>query len=354
MECVHDQNCSIHIGDGAVQLADDIPLRQENRNCIILCEEQAAELILPTLGDRCPNLRKQPLYYLDAREQNKQISSLLPLWQAWEADGIDRNTLVINIGGGVLCDMGGFAASVFKRGIPFVNIPTTLLAMADASVGGKTAVNLDETKNVIGTFCRPEAVLIDPVFLGTLPEREFLSGMAELIKMQWIANPDFNIDQAEESFSSRPMLSALLHFAIEQKARITALDFKEGNIRKTLNFGHTFGHAFEALALKRQQRLTHGEAVAHGMVCELYLSWLMTGFERETFEICSAWLRKHYGIFQFSRQEIPELIAYMKADKKNIEGRVYPILLSAFGQCRFTQAVPESLLEKALSAYPFF
>ena len=191
MECVHDQNCSIHIGDGAVQLADDIPLRQENRNCIILCEEQAAELILPTLGDRCPNLRKQPLYYLDAREQNKQISSLLPLWQAWEADGIDRNTLVINIGGGVLCDMGGFAASIFKRGIPFVNIPTTLLAMADASVGGKTAVNLDETKNVIGSFCRPEAVLIDPVFLGTLPEREFLSGMAELIKMQWIANPDF-------------------------------------------------------------------------------------------------------------------------------------------------------------------
>lgn len=354
MECVHDQNCSIHIGEGAVSLADDIPLRQEDRNCIILCEENAADLILPILGDRCPNLRKQPLYYLNAREQDKQVSSLIPLWKAWETDGIDRRTLVINIGGGVLCDMGGFAASVFKRGIPFVNIPTTLLSMADASVGGKTAVNLDETKNVIGTFSRPEAVLIDPVFLETLPEKEFLSGMAELIKMQWIANPDFSIDRTEECFSSRAMLLDLLLSAIEQKARITAMDFKEGNIRKILNFGHTFGHAFEALALKRKQKITHGEAIAHGMTCELYLSWLMTGFDRGKFETCSAWIRKHYGIFQFSRHEIPDLIAYMKTDKKSIEGKVYPILLPAFGQCRFTQAVPESLLEKTLSAYPFF
>ena len=218
MECVHDQNCSIHIGEGAVSLADDIPLRQEDRNCIILCEENAADLILPILGDRCPNLRKQPLYYLNAREQDKQVSSLIPLWKAWETDGIDRRTLVINIGGGVLCDMGGFAASVFKRGIPFVNIPTTLLSMADASVGGKNGVNLHETKNILGTFRRPEAVLVDPVFLQTLPRQELLSGMAEIIKMQFIANAEASIESIEEAFRSKERLSELLHFAIARKA----------------------------------------------------------------------------------------------------------------------------------------
>ena len=354
MECVLDQGCPIHIGENAVQLADEIPLRQSCRNCVILCESNAANLILPPFLDRCPNLRKQPVYYLDSSESRKQMESLLPLWDAWVRDGMDRQTLVINIGGGVLCDMGGFAASVFKRGIPFIHVPTTLLAMADASVGGKNGVNLHETKNILGTFRRPEAVLVDPVFLQTLPRQELLSGMAEIIKMQFIANAEASIESIEEAFRSKERLSVLLHFAIARKAEITGTDFEEENLRKTLNFGHTFGHAFEALALKRGEPIPHGIAVAHGMVCELYLSWLMTGLDRELFEQGLDWLQKHYGIFAFSPEDIPDLMGYMKNDKKNIEGKIYPILLSAFGKCRFDQAVPESLLEKTLAAYPFF
>lgn len=355
MEKITNRDCPVFVGNGSLNLADEIPLKQaEGRNCIVLCEENAANLILPVLSDHCPNLRKQPVYYLPASEKQKQVQNLLPLWKSWAEDGIDRKTLVINIGGGVLCDMGGFAASVFKRGISFVNIPTTLLAMADASVGGKTAVDLDQLKNVIGCFARPQAVLVDPVFLRTLPEKEMVSGIAEILKMACIADSGFEIRQAERLFSDRTFLEKSLLFAIREKARITDEDFKEENIRKTLNFGHTVGHALESLALRRKQPVTHGEAVAQGMLLELYLSWMMTGFDRDRFEEFAGLIRKHYGIFPFSQDDIPELLAYIRKDKKNQDGTIYPVLLKSWGDCLFHQAVTPNLFEKALRAYPFF
>lgn len=355
MEKITNRDCPVFVGEGSLSLADGIPLKQEDgRNCVILCEENAANLILPVLLDRCPNLRKQTVYYLSASEKQKQVQSLIPLWKSWAEDGIDRKTLVINIGGGVLCDMGGFAASVFKRGIPFVNIPTTLLAMADASVGGKTAVDLDEIKNVIGSFARPQAVWVDPVFLRTLPEKETVSGMAEILKMACIADSGLDIRHAERIFSDRGFLEKALLFAIREKARITDEDFKEENIRKTLNFGHTVGHALESLALRRKQPVTHGEAVAQGMLLELYLSWMMTGFDRDHFEAFAELIRRHYGIFPFNQDDIPELIAYIRKDKKNRDGIIYPVLLRSWGNCLFQQAVTPNLFEKALRAYPFF
>lgn len=355
MKTVHDQKCAIHIGEGSLQMADQVPLLlKEDGNCILLCEKNASEKILPVVFDACPNLRKLPVYHLDASEKNKHIESLIPLWKTWVADNIDRKTIVINIGGGVLCDMGGFAASVYKRGLAFVNIPTTLLAMVDASVGGKTAVDLDEMKNIIGTFARPESVIIDPVFLHTLPEREYLSGVAEIIKMQIIGNRDLSISGLEILFDRTRLPIDFIRFAIEEKARITAIDFKEDNLRKILNFGHTFGHAFEALSLKRKQAISHGEAVAHGMICELYLSWLMTGLDRTCFEDCSDFLRRHYGIFPFKPKDIPDIIAYMENDKKNRSGKIYPVLIPRFGECRYEQASTRGIVEKVLQNYPFF
>lgn len=355
METVLDQNCSIYIGEGTLAMADQIPLNQpEGGNCIILCEKNASESILPLLFDRCPNLRKHRVYFLDSSEKNKQLENLLPLWQKWIDDGIDRRTMVINLGGGVLCDMGGLAASLFKRGLTFVNIPTTLLSMTDASVGGKNAVNLKEVKNVLGTFNRPQSVFVDPIFLDTLPHEEILSGMAEIIKMHLICKKDFRSDIFDEIFHTKDGLLEALHFSIQEKARITAIDFKEDHLRRILNFGHTFGHAFESLALHHNQPICHGIAVAHGMVCELYLSWMLCGLDRGKADAIAEAIRQYYGIFNFHSKDIPTLLSYMENDKKNHDGKVYPVLLGPDGKYRYDQAVTRGILEKVLLNYPLF
>lgn len=355
METVQDQSCSIHIGENAIALADQVPLQQGNGgNCIILCEKNASEYILPILNDRCPNLRKHRTYFLDASEKNKQIETIIPLWEQWIADGIDRKTVVINLGGGVLCDMGGFAASIFKRGIPFIHIPTTLLSMTDASVGGKTAVDFQEVKNALGVFSRPLSVIIDPVFLHTLPKEEMLSGQAEILKMMLIGKKDFHIEEVGKIFEKPDALMESVIFSIKEKARITSIDFKEENIRRTLNFGHTFGHAFESLALKQNRPISHGRAVAHGMVCEIYLSWMLCGLDRKTADEIAGLILKHYGIFQFQTDDIPDLISYMENDKKNHDGKIYPIMLTQTGECRYDQAVTPGIIEKVLQNYPLF
>lgn len=352
METVFDRQCAIHIGEGCLPSTDEIPIRRQ-RKCVLLCESHAAPLILPPLFEKCPHLHGIPLYYLDASEPAKQIETLLPLWKEWAKDGLDRHTAVILVGGGVLCDMGGFAASVYKRGIPFYSIPTTLLAMADASVGGKTAVNLDEIKNILGNFRRPEAVWIDPIFLKTLPNPEFLSGVAEILKMQFIGNPRLSFEEMEKCFETATFPLPFLHWAIAEKARIAGLDFHEENIRKTLNFGHTFGHAFEALALRQNRSITHGQAVAHGMVCELYLSCLLAGCSKNLFQQTTRMINRHYGIFRYGKEDIPELLGYMRNDKKNRNGQIFPVLLQAAGDCLYNKPVETETIIQTLNEYPF-
>ncbi|MDE6493142.1 MAG: 3-dehydroquinate synthase [Bacteroidales bacterium] len=353
METVFDQQCAVHIGEGCLRAADEIPIRRQGRTCVLVCERHAAPLILPPLMENCPRLSKLPLYYLDASEPGKQIETLLPLWHEWARDGLDRHTSVILVGGGVLCDMGGFAASVYKRGIPFYAIPTTLLAMADASVGGKTAVDLGEIKNILGNFHRSEAVWIDPVFLKTLPRNEFLSGAAEILKMQFIGNPGLSFAELEKCLDPGTFPLSLLHFAIAEKARITGIDFYEENIRKTLNFGHTFGHAFEALALKQNRPIAHGQAVAHGMVCELYLSCLLAGCPKHLFVQTARLINRHYGIFRYGKEDIPELLGYMLNDKKNRNGQIFPVLLQDAGKSLYTESVGTDPLLQTLNTYPF-
>ncbi len=352
METVLDRQCVIHIGDGSLLSTDEIPIRRQGK-CVLLCERHAAPLILPPLFERCPRLHELPLYYLDASEPAKQIETLLPLWNEWAKDGLDRHTAVILVGGGVLCDMGGFAASVYKRGIPFYSIPTTLLAMADASVGGKNAVDMGAVKNILGNFRRPEEVWIDPVFLKTLPYPEFLSGVAEILKMLFIGNPGLDFEEMEKCFDTETFPLPFLHWAIAEKARIVGIDFHEENIRKTLNFGHTFGHAFEALALKQNRPITHGQAVAYGIVCELYLSCLLADCPEHLFVRTARMINRHYGIFRYGEEDIPELIGYMRNDKKNRNGQIFPILLHAAGNCLYDKPVADEIIVNTLYGYPF-
>ncbi|MCM1532294.1 MAG: 3-dehydroquinate synthase [Bacteroides sp.] len=355
MNTVTDQGCPVFIGCGSLEkLQERLARRAKDSRIVLLHEKNAAKLILPPLFDKVPLLKEVPRHELDAAESGKQIETLLPLWQAWSRDRLDRNTLVVLVGGGVLCDMGGFAASVFKRGIPFVSVPTTLLAMADASVGGKTAVDLGEIKNVLGNFCRAQAVAIDPVFIATLPDAEFLSGMAEILKMLLISKRRFKPEGMAESFDKTHFDTGLLHFAVREKARITRKDFHERNLRKTLNFGHTAGHAFESLALKQNRPVPHGFAVAYGMACELYLSTRCLGFKQEDFEAVNRLIQRVYGTFDYTPQDIPDLLAYMQNDKKNgADGQIRPVLLSKYGACRHDGSVSPLRMEEVLRNYPF-
>lgn len=353
MRTVKDQGCPVFIGCGSLEkLQDFLSRRAKAHKIVLLHEQKAAPLILPPLFKSVPLLQDAPRYVLDSTESNKQIENLLPLWQAWNNDRLDRDTLVVLAGGGVLCDMGGFAASVFKRGIPFVSVPTTLLAMADASVGGKTAVDLGEVKNIVGTFRRAQAVAIDPVFIRSLPDAEFLSGMAEILKMQLIANRKFTPESMEEAFDRQAFDPGRLHFAIKEKARITRLDFEEKGLRKTLNFGHTFGHAFESLALRQNRPIPHGYAVAFGMDCELFLSMRHSGLNADKFERVHRLIRRIYGSFNYTAQDISALTGYMHNDKKNRQnGQIRPVLLKDYGKCLYKLSVLPQTIEEVLNRY---
>lgn len=359
MKALKDGECPVFTGYGSLerlQLFLQCALKKQKArfNRLVLVHEQhAAKLILPPLLEKIPLLKEVAHYGLNSSEPNKQIAELMPLWQAWSQDHLDRNTWVVLAGGGVLCDMGGFAASVFKRGITFICIPTTLLAMADASVGGKTAVDLGEVKNLIGNFRRPAAVAIDPVFLKTLPQSEYLSGMAEVLKMQFICNRRFHPEAIKETFEPQHFSEELLHFAIKRKARITRLDFEEKNIRKTLNFGHTFGHAFEALALHQGHPIPHGYAVAHGMLCEMFLSISQCGLKPEKFSETARLIRSVYGLFDYNKEDIPTLIEYMRNDKKNRNEEIRPVLLRKYGSCLYNRSVPAQTIAEVLHGYPF-
>ena len=355
MKTVKDQDCPVFIGCGSLEkLKDWLRKKAQDAPIVLLHEKNAAPLILPPLFEKIPFLQDVPRYELDSTENRKQIESLMPLWQAWNQNHIDRNTWVVLLGGGVLCDMGGFAASLFKRGIPFVSIPTSLLAMADASVGGKTAVDLGEVKNILGSFRRAQAVAVDPVFIDTLPDSEFLSGMAEILKMQLISKRGFSPESMENSFCKQNFDPNLLHFAIKEKARITRLDFEEKNIRRTLNFGHTVGHAFEALALRQNRPIPHGYAVAYGMACELLLSVRCCGLEAEKFERANRLIQSVYGTFDFAPEDISVLLEYMRSDKKNRQnGQIRPALLKNYGTCLYKLSVPTQTIQEVLQGYPF-
>lgn len=238
---------------------------------------------------------------IGAEDVNKHVETLAHVWKELSDKGGTRHSLLINLGGGMVTDLGGFAAATFKRGIRYINIPTTLLAMVDASVGGKTGINFNGLKNEIGSFYPAESVLIDTQFLKTLDMPNLLSGYAEMLKhglistcAHWaeLLNVDFNaIDYAQ--------LQALVAQSVQIKEHIVEQDPLEKGIRKALNLGHTVGHAFESFALETSHPVLHGYAVAWGIVCELYFSYLKTGFPKDKLRQTIRFIKEHYGVLAF-------------------------------------------------------
>lgn len=271
------------------------------------------------------------VYVLEPGERSKSIETAIKLWGWLGKKGATRKSLVINFGGGVVSDVGGFVASTFKRGIRYVNVPTTLLAAADASIGGKTGIDFGGLKNEVGTFAMPEQVIISTVTFGTLSREEILSGFGEVVKMALLTDKGLYEELLEgDALSDRELMGRALRNAAEQKERIVALDPREDGLRRILNLGHTAGHAYEMLAARRGKELSHGEAVAHGIYTALRLSERYCGLSPVVGEEYKARiLDRYYGRLPFGAQDNGELIELMLHDKKNRrDGEVMFVLVS--------------------------
>ena len=281
---------------------------------------------------------------IKAGEQHKNLQTVQRIWKALMKHRADRNALLINLGGGVVTDLGGFAASTYKRGIRFINVPTTLLAMVDAAIGGKTGIDFGGAKNQIGTFSQAEEVLIDPVFLKTLPEREILSGMAEMLKYGFIADSNF-LQVNKENYKD------FILRAGEIKREIVEKDPTEKGLRKILNFGHTLGHAIESHCLTTDYPLLHGEAVALGIGAALWLSVQQFGLDEKVlqgFEKQLPILLSEAKVY-LSEKDIEPIMSYLVHDKKNLGDKPQFVLLKAVGQPVWNVEVDMEWVKKALS-----
>ena len=286
-------------------------------------------------------------------DEAKNISTLTKVWSALQEGGASRHSLMVNLGGGMVTDLGGFAASTFKRGMAYINIPTTLLAQVDASVGGKTGINFGGLKNEIGVFNCASSVILSSAFLRTLDKENLLSGYAEMLKHgllstkeNWaellcfdITNPDFNT------------LQMLVAKSVGIKEDIVHIDPMEKGIRKALNLGHTSGHALESLALEEERTILHGYAVAWGLMMELYLSAKKCSFPAKEMHQLENFVKEHYGKFLYECKHYDTLYKYMTHDKKNENGNINFTLMGAIGDIRINQTATKDEIEEMLDYY---
>ena len=290
---------------------------------------------------------------IESGEEHKTIETCVGVWEALSELGADRKSLLINLGGGVVTDLGGFVACTFKRGIDYVNIPTSLLSMVDASVGGKTGVDLGLIKNQIGVISNPEMVIIDTSFLDTLPKSQLRSGYAEMLKHGLINDRNYWEKLTNLKNLNQKDLKQLIIDSVKIKKAIVEKDPTENGIRKFLNFGHTLGHAIESYSLSGQELnpLLHGEAIAIGMVLESYLSSSATGFSTEDTQTIKAFIDSFFGKTHLPKSSFNSIIELMKFDKKNEHGKINFVLLEAIGKPVFDCQVDNQLILEAFNFY---
>lgn len=287
---------------------------------------------------------------IEAGEIHKNIETCVGVWNVMTELGADRKSLLITLGGGVITDLGGFVASTFKRGIDFINIPTTLLSMVDASVGGKTGVDLGVLKNQVGVFANPKLIVIDPDYLHTVTPREIRSGSAEIIKYGMThdirlfneikSNPNVNIVD-------------LIHRSIEIKNEVVLEDPKEQGVRKVLNWGHTIGHAVESYFLESEHKeaLTHGEAITIGMICEAYISHKELDFSEEKMLDIKKNLQQIFGIAPITKSDYASILEYLIHDKKNVGGNINFVLLNDYEDFKLNCTTTQEIIVESLEFY---
>lgn len=332
-------------------LSESLPAFLDSHNfsaIAVIADNHTFRFCYPELKELLP---KHTLVRIKAGEEQKHIATCELVWDALTRVNFDRHAVVLNLGGGVIGDMGGFCAATYKRGIAFVQIPTTLLAQVDASVGGKLGIDFNGLKNHIGVFQQPNAVLIDPVFLTTLPERELRSGFAEIIKHCLIADAAMwdEIRRRDLDEQEWPMLVA---HSVAVKQRVVEQDPTEKGLRKILNFGHTLGHAVETYFLNQpRKRLLHGEAIAIGMVAEAFIAFQKKMIDNELLTEIEEYIFSVYGNVRLPDEAIEPILALTLQDKKNRGRAVRMSLIDGPGSCAFDIDVSMAEMRHALEFY---
>ena len=354
MQSIRTKSAAVYFNSEVYTELNNYIKRENPSKIFILVDTNTHDLCLPQFmanlksGDIETEVMEMP-----EGEDHKTIDICMGVWEAMSQYNADRNSLLINLGGGVVTDLGGFVASTYMRGINYINVPTSLLAMVDASVGGKTGVDLGVLKNQVGIISEGDMVLIDVSFLGTLPKNQMISGFAEMLKHGLITDAKYwhtlthleNLDISD--------LDKLIYDSVVIKNNIVMQDPTEKGLRKTLNFGHTLGHAIESYFLDNDSKTTllHGEAIAIGMILESYISTKTLGLSQKELSEISEGILKTFSKIKFEAQDYNHIIELMKYDKKNSHGIIKFVLLESIGKAKINCEVPNSIIIEAFEYY---
>lgn len=353
MQSIENNACNVHFNENCYKSLNKLLNKNSYSSIFCLVDTNSSQYCLPIFLEKLSTTIKIEIIEIEAGEIYKTIETCSEVWKALSNLGADRKSLLINIGGGVVTDLGGFVASTFKRGIAYVNVPTTLLAMVDASVGGKTGVDLDGLKNQVGVISNGEMVLIDSVFLNTLPANQLKSGYAEILKHGLI--DDINYWKLVSNFKSIKFneIDEIIFQSVLIKNKVVTEDPFEYGLRKILNFGHTLGHAIETYFLNNSDldELLHGEAIVIGMIMETYISNELNMLSDNDLETISKSLIEIYGKVIIPKEYEIDIISLLKFDKKNSHGNINFVLLNGIGNPKIDCNVPENLIKRAFNYY---
>jgi 3-dehydroquinate synthase len=353
MKSINAKGYNVEFSEKQYTILNDFIVEKDYSSIFILVDENTEHNCLPIFLSNFSNELNIEIISIEAGEENKHIETCLGVWEALSELGADRKSLLINLGGGVVTDLGGFVASTFKRGIDFINIPTTLLSMVDASVGGKTGVDLGVLKNQVGVIINPKMVLVDQYYLKTLPAEEYRSGYAEMLKHGLIEDEAYWKTLSNFKNISTEEIASFIHHSVNIKNNVVLEDPYEHGLRKILNFGHTLGHAIESYCLTNENKKTllHGEAIAIGMILEAFLAKELTQLSSEECDEIKTVFNSIYPAVKFSSEEINEIIELLQYDKKNSHGKIKFVLLKSIGKAIIDMEVSNELL---LSSFEYY
>jgi 3-dehydroquinate synthase len=341
---------SIFIGNDVFEVLLENLIERSYSKVFVLVDEHTEKYCLPTLTKYLFDIK---LIRIQGGEQHKSLDTAQFIWNYLQEQNADRNSVLLNLGGGVISDIGGFCASTFKRGFDYINVPTSLLAMVDSSIGGKTGIDYNGLKNAIGTINQPKAIYINPDLLLSLPKDELLNGFAEMIKHGLILDKSYWEKTVKIGFDDWSKMSTLINGSIKIKLDVIKKDPLEKSYRKILNFGHTIGHAIEAYSLKNDKKpLKHGEAIAIGMICEAYLSKTQLDLSMKELKEITDFIAQYFPKYSLRTILSPELIKLMRQDKKNEHpDEINFTLLKKIGKGSINHICSETQITAALNFY---